>query len=235
MLDDIIININPSASTVPPPTVHLTSTANTDLCKQALSDIVSSYNQLMKTINNEIKYDKDITKSGGLANNFVAKGFLWQMRDLSTRQIQLSDTKFASLADLGVSTNLDGSLAVDQNQLASVIANKPGLLESVVSSSMLVKSDDSVVTVKGALQSFLDMADVIIAPTSSFNALSDQATKVDEPKIKDEQTKLDDAMTALTDKYLQQFSAMQTAVQASQNVQSSLTQTMSAWSSGLKG
>ena len=157
------------------------------------------------------------------------------MRDLSTRQVQISETKFASLADLGVSTNLDGTLAIDQAQLATAISNKPGLLESVVSSSMLLQSNDSIVPVKGALERIIDMADVIIAPTSSFNALSDQASKVDEPKIKDEQTKLDAAMTALTDKYLQQFSAMQTAVQASQNVQSSLTQTMSAWSSGLKG
>ena len=235
MLDDIIININPSATTTPPPTVHLTSKANTDLCKQVLSDIVTAYNQLMQTINKEIVYDKDIAKRGGLANNFVAKGFLWQMRDLSTRQVQISETKFASLADLGVSTNLDGTLAIDQAQLATAISNKPGLLESVVSSSMLLQSNDSIVPVKGALERIIDMADVIIAPTSSFNALSDQASKVDEPKIKDEQTKLDAAMTALTDKYLQQFSAMQTAVQASQNVQSSLTQTMSAWSSGLKG
>ena len=235
MLDDIIININPNASTNPPPTVHLVSKANTDMCKQVLSDILTAYNQLMQTINNEIKYDKDITKRGGLANNFIAKGFLWQMRDLTTRQVQISETKFASLADLGVSTNLDGTLGLDQAQLASVMSNKPGLLEAVVSSSMLLQSDDTTVKVKGALERLTDMADVIIAPTSSFNALSDQATKVDVPKIEVEKTKLEDAMTALTAKYLQQFSAMQTAVQASQNVQSSLSQSMASWSSGLKG
>jgi len=235
MLDDIIININANASTNPPPTVHLTSKANTDICKQVLSDILTAYNQLMQTINNEIKYDKDIKKSGGLANNFVAKGFLWQMRDLTTRQVQISETKFASLADLGVSTNLDGTLGLDQAQLASVVANKPGLLESVISSNMLTMSDDSRVTVKGSLERLIDMADVITASTSSFNALSDQASKVDKPKIELDQTKLEDAMTALTAKYLQQFSAMQTAVQASQNVQSSLSQSMASWSSGLKG
>ena len=235
MLDDIIININPTASTNPPPTVHLTSKANTDMCKQVLADIVTAYNQLMQTINSEIKYDANISKRGGLANNFIAKGFLWQMRDLSTRQVQISETKFSSLADIGVSTNLDGTLAIDPAKVASIISDKPGLLESVVSSSMLLQSNDSIVKVKGALERLIDMADVIIAPTSSFNALSAQATKVDEPKIKDEQTKLDDAMTALTAKYLQQFSAMQTAVQSSQNIQSSLSQSMSSWSAGLKG
>ena len=235
MLDDIIININPNASTNPPPTVHLTSRANTDMCKQVLSDILTAYNQLMQTINNEIQYDKDIAKRGGLANNFIAKGFLWQMRDLTTRQVQISETKFASLADLGVSTNLDGTLALDQAQLASAIANKPGLLESVVASSRLIQSDDSTVKVKGALERLIEMADVIIAPASSFNSLANQASKVDMPKIEAEKTKLEDAMTALTAKYLQQFSAMQTAVQASQNVQSSLTQSMASWSSGLKG
>jgi flagellar hook-associated protein 2 len=205
------------------------------MCKQVLSDILTAYNQLMQTINNEIQYDKDIAKRGGLANNFIAKGFLWQMRDLTTRQVQISETKFASLADLGVSTNLDGTLALDQAQLASAIANKPGLLESVVASSRLIQSDDSTVKVKGALERLIEMADVIIAPASSFNSLANQASKVDMPKIEAEKTKLEDAMTALTAKYLQQFSAMQTAVQASQNVQSSLTQSMASWSSGLKG
>jgi hypothetical protein len=89
--------------------------------------------------------------------------------------------------------------------------------------------------VKGALQRILDMTNVIVAPTSSFNTLSQKAQKVDLPKIQLEVTKLDDAMTALQAKYLKQFSAMQTAVQASKNTQDSLSQSMASWSASLKG
>jgi flagellar hook-associated protein 2 len=135
-----------------------------------------------------------------------------------------------SLADVGVSTNLDGTLSLDENKLNSVIATKPGLLGSVVSSNVVNGS-----TVKGSLQRILDMTNIILAPTSSFNTLAQKAQKVDLPKIELEVTKLDDAMTALQAKYLKQFSAMQTAVQASKNTQDSLTQSMASWSASLKG
>jgi flagellar capping protein FliD len=57
---------------------------------------------------------------------------------------------------------------------------------------------------------------------------------VDLPKIETEVTKLDDAMTALQAKYLKQFSAMQSAVLSAKSTQDSLTQSMSAWTAGLK-
>ena len=230
LVPDLIINISPTTPTDPPPTEHITTTSNTQKCKEALADIVIAYNQLMTTINNEIKYDKDVNKRGGLNNNSIARSFLWQMRDLTTTPVKISATKSVSLADVGVSTNLDGSLSLDETKLESIIANKPGLLESVLSTGMVAGK-----TVKGAIQRMNDMVAVIVSPTSSFNAIAQTAQKVDLPKIQAEETKLEDAMTALQAKYLQQFSAMQTAVQASQNTQSSLSQSMASWSAGLKG
>ena len=230
LVPDLIINIDPATSTNPTPTVRLKTEPNTTKSKQVLLDVIDGYNNLQTIINTEIKYDKDIAKRGGLNNNSIARSFLWQMRELTTASIKVSNTRSVSLADVGVSTNLDGTLSLDENKLASVISSRPGLLESVVSSNLVNGS-----TVKGALQRILDMTDIIVAPTSSFNTLAQKAQKVDLPKIELEVTKLDDAMTALQAKYLKQFSAMQTAVQASKNTQDSLTQSMASWSASLKG
>jgi len=230
LVPDLIINIDPATSTNPSPTVRLKTEPNTLRSKQVLLDVIDGYNNLLSIINTEIKYDKDIAKRGGLNNNSIARSFLWQMRELTTASIKISNTRSVSLADVGVSTNLDGTLSLDETKLGSVIASKPGLLESVVSSNVVNGS-----AVKGALQRILDMTNVIVAPTSSFNTLSQKAQKVDLPKIQLEVTKLDDAMTALQAKYLKQFSAMQTAVQASKNTQDSLSQSMASWSASLKG
>ena len=240
LVSDLIINIKPTTSTNPPPTVHLTTQSNSDQCKQILGDIVTAYNTLMNTINTEIKYDADIKKRGGLNNNSIATSFLWQMRDLTTTYIPVSATKSVTLADVGVSTNQDGTLTLDQTKLASVISSSPGLLESVLSSSVANSDIPSLnlkkgAAIKGALQRMTEMASVIVDPTSAFNGLSTTAQKTDIPKIQAAETKLDDDMTALQAKYLQQFSAMQTAVQQSKNTQDSLTQSMSSWSAGLKG
>ena len=47
-------------------------------------------------------------------------------------------------------------------------------------------------------------------------------------------TKLNDAMDVLQARYLKQFSAMQTIVNASKSTQDSLTQSMASWTAGLK-
>ena len=226
---DLLINLDPTASYDPETSVHLTTAPNTAQAKQVLLDIVDGYNALLSTITAEIKYDKDISKRGGLNNNSVARSFLWKMRELTTANIRTTVTKNASLADVGVSTNLDGTLKLDQNKLASAMVSNPGMLESLIFSKKI--GDDEV---DGALKKMLDMTDVIMAPTSSFNEIAKRTQQVDLPKIETEVTKLDDAMTALQAKYLKQFSAMQSAVLSAKSTQDSLTQSMSAWTAGLK-
>jgi flagellar hook-associated protein 2 len=230
LVPDLIINLDPATPTDPPPTVRLKTAPNTAQAKQVLFDIVDGYNNLLSILNAEIKYDKDVSKRGGLNNNSVARSFLRQMRELTTASVKVSATRSVSLADVGISTNLDGTLSLDQNKLASVMSTRPGVLESVVSSNIVNGS-----AVKGALERITDMTVVITAPKSSFNTIAKQAESVDLPKIELEVTKLDDAMTALQAKYLKQFSAMQSAVLASQNTQESLSQSMASWSAGLKG
>ena len=67
-----------------------------------------------------------------------------------------------------------------------------------------------------------------------MKAESDTATNTDLAKIATAQQKLNDAMDALQARYLQQFSDMQTIVNASKTTQDSLTQSMQAWTAGLK-
>ena len=218
---EISINANTPANT----TVHLSTTGNTDMCKQALQDIVTAYNSLLTTVKNEAKYDKDVKLRGGLANDAVARGLLNQMRLLSTDPIKLPGGKTVTLSEVGVKTNLDGSLTLDTAQMDKVVANSPGLLESVVASG----------DTPGAIERFTKLTDVVVGPSSSFKSISDTVTNTDLPKIADAITKLNDEMDALQAKYLKQFSAMQTIVNASKNVQDSLTQSMASWTAGLKG
>ena len=222
LVPDLEISIN--SDTPSNTTVHLSTTSNTDMCKQALQDIVVAYNSLLTTVTTEAKYDKDVKLRGGLANDAVARGLLNQMRLLSTDPIRLAGGKTVTLAEVGVKTNLDGTLTLDPVQMDKVIANSPGLLESVVASG----------DTPGAIERFTKLTDVVVGPSSSFKKISDSVTNTELPKIADAITKLNDEMDALQAKYLKQFSAMQTIVNASKSVQDSLTQSMSAWTAGLK-
>lgn len=223
LVPDLEITIN--ADTPANTSVHLSTTSNTDLCKQALQDIVTAYNSLLTTVKTEAKYDKDVKLRGGLANDAVARGLLNQMRLLSTDPIKLPGGKTVTLAEVGVKTNLDGSLTLNSVQMDKVIANTPGLLESVVASG----------DTPGAIERFTKLTDVVVGPSSSFKSISDTVTNTELPKIADAITKLNDEMDALQARYLKQFSAMQTIVNASKSVQDSLTQSMASWTAGLKG
>jgi len=231
-VSDLNITINSSApvasttSTPPvaPTTVHLTTTDNTSGCQQALSDIVSSYNSLLKTLQTQMTWNSDVTKRGGLANDPIANGLLDQMRLLSTNPITLANGKTVTMADVGVRTNTDGSLEVDTQSLNTAMTNNPGILESVISSG----------TSAGALERFSSLCTVITAPTSDLQTLSNTTTNTDLAKIADDETALTTAMTALQAKYLQQFSDMQTIVSSAKSTQDSLTQSMTAWTAGLK-
>ncbi len=231
-VSDLNITISSSAPvaspTSTPPvsatTVHLTTTDNTSGCQQALSDIVSSYNSLLKTLQTQMAWNSDVTKRGGLANDPIANGLLDQMRLLSTNPITLANGKTVTMADVGVRTNTDGSLEVDTQSLNTAMTNNPGILESVISSG----------TSAGALERFSSLCTVITAPTSDLQTLSNTTTNTDLAKIADDETALTDAMTALQAKYLQQFSDMQTIVSSAKSTQDSLTQSMTAWTAGLK-
>jgi len=179
---------------------------------------------LLNTVTTEAKYDKDVTKRGGLANDAVARGLLNQMRKLSTDPISLGNGKSVTLAEIGVRTNLDGSLTLDATKLNQVIATSPGLLESAMATGASA----------GAIERFTKLTDVVVGPSSSFKTISDTVTNTDLPKIEADQTKLDDKMSTLMAKYLEQFSAMQTIVQSAKSTQDSLTQSMAAWTAGLK-
>ena len=220
--------------------VHLTTSTNTATCQQALQDIVTSFNSMLKTIQAQVTYDQDPVKRGGLAMDPVTNAFLEQMRQLSTQPINLGGGKSATLADLGVRTNIDGSLQVDQTQLTRVVTTQPGLLESIISSRPSDGSknaDGTLVDFTGALERFSKMTDVVLGvngTTSEFQALSDTTKNTDLVKITDAETKLTTDMDALQAKYLQQFAAMQTIVNSSKSTQDALTQSMQAWTYGLK-
>ena len=81
------------------------------------------------------------------------------------------------------------------------------------------------------------MTDVVLGAngaTSEFQTLSDTTKNTDLVKVTDAETKLTTDMDALQAKYLQQFAAMQTIVNSSKSTQDALTQSMQAWTYGLK-
>jgi flagellar hook-associated protein 2 len=225
------VNISVSAVSSNDTYVNLTTVENTSGLLSALQTIVSGYNSLLSTVKSQLTYNADPTLRGGLATSSIGNDFLNQMREITTTPITSSSGSVFTLADLGVSTNLDGSLTINTNQIDQVAQTNPTLLANVLASNT-----NSTTGTKnpGAIDLMTNLTNVILGPSSQFSTLlSDTKTNVT-TKIADEQTKLNDETTILQQRYLQQFTAMQDILNSSTSQQSYLTNMMQAWTYGLK-
>ena len=115
--------------------VTIKSETNTTALTTAISSLVVGYNQVIATMSAEMAYNStDNTKSGGLANNAVARTLVEQLRSFTTQQIQGYDNNIYTLADIGVKTNRDGTLTLDQAAFDTALTTKPDMVAAVMAS-----------------------------------------------------------------------------------------------------
>ena len=224
LISGVTVNVHAiTASTSP---VTLSTPINTTGLISALQTIVTGYNSLLSTLKAQIQYDADVTKRGGLANDSVAKSFMMQLHSLTTTAIQGTGTTPITLSDIGVKTNLDGSLSIDTPTIDAISQNNPQMLADAISSTN---------SSKGAIDLMTNLTSIVTGTGSPFAAALSQTQGTVEQKISDDQTKLNNQMTALHQRYITQFTAMQNILDSTKSQQSSLTSMMTSWTASLKG
>jgi len=223
----LIVGVNVDVKKVSASEIRLSTTRNTDALVLAAQSIVDGYNGLLKSITAEIQYDPDVKKRGGLANDFVARSFMSQLRSLTTQSITNygGTGKSFTLADIGISTNRDGTWSLNTSKIETVAQEKPEILEAVIAS-------DS--NSQGILDRMKKVASTALDTREAFQKLADKTKNTDLTKIEEELEKLNNEMEALQNRYLLQFTVMQNKLYDAQNTQSSLTNFMTAWTAGMK-
>ena len=220
--------INISATTAPGETITLSTAVDSSKYTNILRQMVSSYNDLQATISSEIHFDADTAKRGGLSNDPVARSFMYQMRRMTTDTITTYNGNKVSLSSLGVRTNGDGTLSIDESALAKAQLD-PDLMESVLTSSGTGTNK-----IKGAYQKLTEFSDTIMGRNSALVKEFNQASTTEMNAVLDKEDKLNQRMDALKQRYLKQFISMQDFLDSTQNAQKSLTQSMAAWTASMK-
>ena len=119
--------------------VTISSQTNTTALTAAINSLVSGYNQVISTMAAEMAYNAtDPTKNGGLANNATARTLIDQLRAFTTQSITGYDGSSHTLADIGVKTNMDGTLTLDSAAFNAVLASNPDLVAAVMASKQSV-------------------------------------------------------------------------------------------------
>jgi len=92
--------------------------------KEAITDFVGAYNSFIETVNNLTSYNSDTGRAGVLQGDFSARSITSQLRQVLTNAVDgFGETTFSSLSEIGITTQVDGTLNVSSGDLDTVLAS----------------------------------------------------------------------------------------------------------------
>lgn len=194
----------------------------TSTVKDVLSEFVKAYNDLRGALNNATAPGLDGASGGPLAGNAAARDMMRALASLTTKS--LNDTgAYRSLADIGVSTNRDGTLALNNTRFDAALAADP---EGIA--RMLEPATPST-TNPGLAKAFEDVRTSLKAPNSSLTTAKERFANL----AKDFSEALDKVQED-SERYREQlektFSAMDRQLTILRSTQSYLDQQIAVWS-----
>lgn len=104
-------------------TVDLHVENDEDAVRQTIAEFVEAYNHLTETIDTLTAFDPASEIAGPLQSDATVRGIRAQIRREFSDAVESADLPFSMLSDIGVETQLDGKLAVDDTKLSAVLAD----------------------------------------------------------------------------------------------------------------
>ena len=190
--------------------------------KGAVQDFVANYNALVTIFNTLTNYDPS-TQTRGLLSGDSSVGVVEsRIRRVMNDIVSSAPEGLNSLADIGISTNRNGSIALNDADLSSAL-------------SANFDSFDELFTGDNGIASRLDKLATEL--TGSGGVFSARETSINEQlaKIADQKDALDARLTKLEARYRAQFSALDILVSQLNQTGSFLTQQLDATAQIING
>ncbi|MET0362791.1 MAG: flagellar filament capping protein FliD [Sphingobium sp.] len=212
------IDLNKAA---PGTTVTLATNQPTATMTDLVGEFVTAYNNLKGALNSSTKSSGD--KIGLLSAD---SGVREMSRRLATlTNAALTDTgDYRTLADIGVSTNRDGTLTLDSARLAKVMKDNPDAITQMLNPTV---ASTTKIGLGGALKSVTDYLNGTDGPLAASASTYDKL----KASLADQMDKLDTSMTTYQAQLTKTYTAMQTQLTAIKANQSYLEQQIKLWTS----
>lgn len=113
--------------------VTVTVSEDKAFAEQNVRDFVEAYNAFLKETKPLLGFDKEEDKYGSLANDPLAKSVLSRFRtSIASAVPGLTDGTFTSLANMGIRTQLDGTLSINEKDFTAAFANNFGDIQKLL-------------------------------------------------------------------------------------------------------
>ncbi len=109
------VDLNLREITENPVTVSVSN--NEGAVRSAIEGFVASFNNFATVSNNLTAFDAEAGTAGALQGDFSARSIITQVRNALGRSAEGFDGPFSTLAELGITTQADGTLAINESRL----------------------------------------------------------------------------------------------------------------------
>lgn len=203
------LSINLLKSSSAGTTINVTQD-NTSSITSALNAFVTAYNTAASSMKSMGAYNATTKVAGALQGDAVLRSAQAQVSRLVTAKYGTGDLQ--TLSDLGISLQKDGTLKLDSTKLNKAIENDFAAVSEMVS---------AVGTgFKTGLNSLIDSSGSVTSATESANRLVKELQK--------RQEAMQDRLDKIEERYVKQFSALDTMIAGFNQTSSSLASMLSA-------
>ena len=167
-----------------------------DAAQALLDKFVKSYNSLVDSIANVASFNAATRQSGPLFGDAGVRNIVYQLRRELTSAVEGLDGPFNVLSDIGISTQVDGKLALDTTKLEAAFAqdfDSVGELFSTADTGVAVRLDQ-------LLDPYLKAGGVFDSRNDSFKSTIDDVTERREALSK--------RLLAIQERYTREFNAL---------------------------
>jgi flagellar hook-associated protein 2 len=201
-----------TSSTTP---ATLTVASDNSTIETNISAFVSAYNTLVGVFGQLGGYDSASQTAGPMMGNALLSSTQNQMQNAIYSIVNTGSSTYNSLASIGITTNSDGTLSLNNSTLATALSTNFSAVSALFSSPGGVAT-----SLNSQLTNDLGSSGAITQNGNSLNAQSQALDK--------QTAQLNTAMTALTASLTQQYSALNNLLSSLQTTSSYLTQAFSS-------
>ena len=212
-VSDLISGTTVSLNEVTSSAARLTVTSDQNTLKSGIENVVTVYNDFREIMNTLTKApQEDVEFSGALQRDLaVARHVMEQVRESLFEDSSTASGDISGLRDIGISINQKGQLTFDEDEYDSAIT---GSYDDVVMMLTANTTDQNLYGTadKGLAQ---DIATTLEGLTDSESLLTTRETNA-ETALEDYEVQLaelEERMTAVYDRYLTQFAAMESMME----------------------
>lgn len=218
-IDDIVPGLTLQLKKAAPgEIISIGTTRPTDALRQTISDFVSVFNGMKKSLQSA----RDLSNG--------ASGLRALERELTamTGNALTSDPNISRLSDIGISTSRDGSLVIDEAKLSAVLASNPDAVEAMFNpirdASHTAETDPGIA---GALDAIRDKA---LASGGSIDGLSKQLQS-EADSISKNRERIETTESNYRARLEKQFGSLDARLASLHATQSYLEQQIKLWNS----